>query len=111
MEYQEILPISRQDASIALNSGDETLIVDALLRLTYHEPNRKWVQEKCVQFALSTNSAIRRIAVLCIGHLARIHKKIDLEIVLPVLEGLIDDPILADTVENTYDDIKMFCEL
>jgi hypothetical protein len=48
------------------------------------------------------------VAVVALGHLARIHRTLDLERVLNVLARKADDVELAGTVENTLDDIRQF---
>jgi len=108
MRFQEVTPISREEALSAFASNNVEAICDALIRITYHDPDWHWVQEQCVRFAGFPDVDVRGLAVTCLGHLARIHRKLDVEEVLPVLKSLINDTDVAPRVADTLDDIKMF---
>ena len=107
--YQEALPISRVTASqIFNNASSDDLITNALLRLTLHDPDWQWVLNKCIEFTAYDSKQVQRIAIQCIGHLARIHNQLDLSVVLPLLAKLRQDPALANVTEDTLDDISVF---
>ncbi len=106
--FRDVTPISREQASIAFASNNVEAICDALIRITYHDPDWRWVQEQCIRFAEFPDADVRGLAVTCLGHLARIHRKLNLEEVLPVLESLLKDPDVAPRVLDTLDDIKIF---
>lgn len=108
MIYNEPAPIERECAINALNSKTEDLIIDALLRLTLHDSDSQWVQNICIKFSAHENVPVRRTAIQCLGHLARIHRKLDLSIVQPVLASLHGDPEIAGVVEDTLDDIEVY---
>lgn len=108
--YHEVLPISRDDAEIALTSNDERRIADALVSLAYHDPDWKWVQDICLDFVQSPFPDIRHLSIICLGHLARIHETLEMEKVIPLLESLRDSEELGGTVEDTLEDIDIFIE-
>src|SRR3990167_8223863 len=103
MRFENVKPIDRQSAEKAFSSGENSKICDALLRATYHVPDWQWVQEKCIYFLSSKNNKIKSLAVICLGHLARIHRDIDVEIVLPLLNDLLDDPDFSGCAEDAID--------
>jgi hypothetical protein len=106
LDCHEPQPITREEAEAAFASGAPEEITSALVNTAFYDPDWRWVQEKCLGFARSDIAAVRRIAVTCLGHVARIHQKLDLEIVLPVLDELSHDPEVR--VEDALDDIEMF---
>jgi len=111
MQYQELLPLSRPEAEPMLSSGDEHKICEALLRLAYYDPEWHWVQNQCLHLILShSHLPIRATAVLCLGHLARIHGRLELEKVQPVLMALVNIPELRGRVEDVLEDIAMFID-
>jgi flavodoxin len=66
------------------------------------------------EFSQRAEDNLRINAVLCIGHIARIYKKLDLEKYLPILEDIIRDqnqnPGLIARAEDALNDIWIFCE-
>lgn len=106
--YQEALPIGREDAEAAFSSGVSERICDALVRVTLSESDWRWVQEKCLHFINSSYPDVRGLAITCLGHLARIHKQLDLRKVLPLLENLRNDADVSGRVEDAFDDIETF---
>ena len=108
--YQEALPINREDAEMAFSSGVSEEICDALLRITFNDSDWHWVQEKCLYFINSHSSDVRGLAITCLGHLARIHRKLDLKKVLPLLKNLQNDSQVSGRVEDVFDDIKTFVD-
>lgn len=84
MEYQEVLPISRQEAEKEFDSNNPSRISNALLRITYHDSDWLWVQSKCLELINYPDRNVKSIAVTCLGHLARIHGTLDIDKVVPV---------------------------
>jgi hypothetical protein len=108
MRYHEIFPMDRADLERLLESGNEEAIGDALLSAAYYEPDWQWVQSTCLRFLEHPAKSVRWNATTCLGHLARIHKKLDTEVVIPKLLALKADTEIASNVEDTLDEIKWF---
>jgi hypothetical protein len=108
MRYQNVPPISRNEARAAFRSGSEAAIRAALLSITYHDEDWRWIQEQLLRFARHRNSSIRSLAGLCFGHVARIHRALDLDAVLPVLSELARDPETRGHAEDALADIAIF---
>ena len=106
--YVEMPPISRAKAERALRSKKNDQIIDALIRLALHDREWKWVQKKCLQFLSHEDPWVRGAAATALGHLARIHKILDLETVLPPLQSLSADTEMGDKARDALDDIKQF---
>ena len=54
------------------------------------------------------SSTVRGVAGLCFGHLARIHRQLDRDVVLPVLRKLADDPETRGQATDALSDIEIF---
>jgi hypothetical protein len=111
MLFQEVLPISREEANAGLDSIDPGVLCNALVRVTYHDPDWRWVQTQCMRLAAHSDKNVRGLAVSCLGHLARIHGVLDTEEVLPLLNELLTDPEVAPRAEDALDDIKTFLKI
>ncbi|MGH9874665.1 MAG: hypothetical protein ACRD9S_19580 [Pyrinomonadaceae bacterium] len=91
MKYETIEPISKHDAEILLARDHSETICRTLVRVAMFEPDRHWAQSECLRFATHTDAAVRGLAATCLGHLARIHKVIDEDEVMPVVRMLLKD--------------------
>jgi len=112
MEYHEIFPLSRPELEKLIESGNETAITDALLSAAYYDSDWRWVQELCLRFMHQSDWGISSVAVICLGHVARIHKILDVDVVLPRLAALkAETPSLAPWVEDAVEDIRFFLRL
>lgn len=108
MRYEDVLPITRQEAEDAFVSGNPNEVCNALVRVAYHDPDWRWVQAQCLRFGKHPDPDVRGLAATCIGHLVRIHGVLDMELVLPVLEGLLKDPEVSGRAQDALDDIKVY---
>lgn len=110
MKYEKIEPISRIEAEAIFASSNHVEISKTLVRLAYHDEDWHWVQSKCLDYLENGENEIQCTAILCLGHLARIHHQLDLETILPILMKLKDDSALQGRVEGTLDDISIFID-
>src|SRR5438128_2611400 len=91
MNYEVLEPISREEAERLLDGCDPETICRTLVRVAMFEPDRRWAQSQCLRFARNRNAWIRGVAATCLGHLARIHRVIDEDEVIPVMRELLRD--------------------
>jgi hypothetical protein len=108
VRHSDIPPISRNEARATFRSGDEAAIIAALSSLTFRDPDWRWVQDQLLQFAKHRKGAVRGQVALCFGHLARLHRQLDLDVVLPVLRKLADHPETRGQAEDALSDISIF---
>jgi hypothetical protein len=111
LRYVEVEPITRQEAEVAFSSAVSGEIRSALIRLVYHDPDWRWLQEKCIEMSKASDSEVAGLAVTCLGHLARIHRTLDLERVLPILKKLLGNPKISGRVEDALDDIETYLDV
>lgn len=108
MKHHSIEPISRSEAEDKFQNGTKEDVRETLLSVTFHDPNREWVEGYCVQLLNSEDENTRAIAITCLGHLARIHGELDTNLVIPILTSLLSDPFLGGYASDALDDIKIF---
>jgi HEAT repeat protein len=73
----------------ALHSGEPNKVVDVLLAIAFNNDD---------------------LAILCFGHLARIHGELELYKVLPIVRNALDDPdqFVRSHATSALDDIQFF---
>ncbi len=108
MDYETLDPISREDTERALASGGADVVCRALVTSALHDDDWRWVQEQCRRLARDPRAQVRGCAVTSIGHLARLHGELDLDVILPLLEELVHDPEIGGRAEDALGDIRMF---
>jgi len=64
-----------------------------------------------MEYLENDDLVLRGLAVTCLGHVARIHEKLDKEKVIPALEKHIDDNRLRCRFFDAFDDIGMFLKM
>src|SRR6266536_703959 len=110
MKYEAIEPISRDQAENLLANDRRETICKTMVRVAMFEPDRHWAQSQCLRFAGHQDSFVRGVAATCLGHLARIHKSIDEDEVIPIVRQLLQDsdPQTRAIAEDTLSDFSMY---
>lgn len=110
MEYEKIQYIPRETAKEYLQNGDDVTKTYALLSIALHDDDWKWAQSVILKTIrdVDVHSDVKDIAILCLGHIVRLHRILDLDEVMPLLKELSKNPIYVGRVEDALDDIKMF---
>lgn len=110
MKYETIEPISRAQADRLLAKDSREVICRTLVRVAMFEEDRHWAQSQCLGFASHKDSFVRGVAATCLGHLARIHKVIDEDEVIPVVRQLLcdNDPQTRAKAEDAISDFSIY---
>lgn len=91
------------------DNDDMSFCSSLLLMLTMSSGNPGWIEDLCIEIIMSKRpDDLRGLAVTCLGHLARIHGKIDHAKVVAALTPLRDNPVLSGRIEDAMSDIEMF---
>ena len=78
-----------------------------LLKITFNCDDWKWIQNVCIDIINSNREKnICGLAVTCIGHLARIHGKIEKERIFELFNQQKDNPFINDRIGDAIDDIE-----
>jgi hypothetical protein len=108
VKYHDVRPIDRGQAEAAFAGSDTASICDALVRVAFHDPDWRYSQSQFLEFLSHPNPEVRRLASTCLGHVARIHKKLDRNLVEVALRRLLADPEVAGSATYALEDIEMF---
>jgi hypothetical protein len=108
MIYENLPHIKPDELDESLAKGTPEEAARALLRMAMNETNWRWAQEKCLWALHDWRDEVKAAAITSLGHLARIHHTLSLEIVVPELQKMKGDPKLGGIVEDALEDILMF---
>lgn len=73
-----------------------------------HEPDWRWTQSELLKLLSHKSLLVRSSALVAIGEVAVFQRNLDLEIVLPEIHRLAEEPALTPFVEDCLDDIKHY---
>jgi len=93
---------------VELASEDPERVSRALVRIALNESERSWVEDVLATHLVSTDPWIRGIAATCAGHVARIHRELDVERVVPLIERLGSESTTVGRMEDALEDIEKF---
>ncbi|MEW4369377.1 CPCC family cysteine-rich protein [Paenibacillus kandeliae] len=101
-----------QETLQMLQSSDPKQMVDGLLALSLHAPDGAFAQHMMLRYVQHDNENVRGIAILGLGHIARIHGTVDKERVLPIVEQALQDrsEFVRGHADAAMDDIQLFCK-
>jgi hypothetical protein len=108
LEYEEIHPISRDDALKKIGSGIIADACRAIISVALHEDDWRWAQSVCLEATNHTEFEVKRSAITGLCHIVRIHQTIDLPLITPALKRLQKDPNLRGYVDNFFSDATVF---
>jgi hypothetical protein len=110
LEYSQPTALGKSEASAIFDSGAPEAIQQALVSIALLEKDLRWAYEMVLRGARMPHPGIRGTALLCLGHLARIHRELPSdEAVRLINDGLRDnDPYVRGQSENAADDVKMY---
>ncbi|MDK8182029.1 CPCC family cysteine-rich protein [Paenibacillus sp. UMB4589-SE434] len=94
-----------------INSDNPDTIVRGFLSLALNADDGEFVQELMVRYTQHNNENIRGIAILCFGHIARIHGAVNKELIIPLINDALNDEssFVRGHANSDLDDINMFC--
>lgn len=101
----------RQVIENILDQDDNTYFCcELLIRLTLSLEYEEWIENLCVKIILNDrNEDLCRLAITCLGHLARIHEKlIHKEEIVCLLCSLKEKNKFSGSIDDALDDINQF---
>jgi len=110
LTYEEPVPVSRPAITRILSSGTPDEIENALVAIALHEEDFEFALATVLKCAASSEEAIRGTAILCLGHLARIHGRLPDQPVIELVRQALRDTseYVRGQAENAVDDIELF---
>ena len=106
--YEPIPEMTRDEALGLLKAPDVLSRSKALLSLALYDPDWRWVQNLSLALIDDPDANLKGTAALALAHLARIHRTLDLDAVLPALERLKNDEVIGARVEDALSDIEIY---
>jgi len=100
--------MSREEMEEALISTRASTVADALIRMALWEKDPHWAEQKSLSALTDPRKEVRKAALLSIGHLARLHGSLNLDVVLPAVKALLADPEYRGAAEDVLEDIAIF---
>lgn len=106
----QVDPAWRADLMAEVASGDVPRATEALLSLVNYESDRSWIEGVLLgvidgDFDLQ----IRQLAVICLGHVARIHRAISDDVVSRLKE-MQSNPSFSSRANNALEDVGIFVQ-
>lgn len=113
MTEERQAPFTNEEIEQAFKHGSARDISETLVTLALYDTDWKKVEKYCLEFLEHQDASIRAVAATCIGHLARIHKTLDLDLVLPALYRHLSDPgkWVAGSADDALSDIQIFMKV
>lgn len=108
MHYEELDPISRDEALAELHAGGWERISVALTRLALHDPDPAWLQAILLPYTSYSHPWVRGVAAMNLAHVARLHGQLDLEICIPAIRSLLEDETTREKAQDALDDIELY---
>lgn len=108
MHYREPELIEPDEVERLLDGGVVEALAAALVGLALHHPDLGRAQDLCLRALDHESVEVRSAALTSLGHLARIHGRLDMNRVLPKLERALRDPETQGVAEDALGDIRPF---
>ena len=108
MKYESLPPASREWVVAELASGEPERICRALVQTALNEPERGWVEDTIASNLQSEDAYVRGVSATCAGHVARIHRALDVDRLLPLIRALGSDPETLGRMQDALADIERF---
>jgi hypothetical protein len=92
MRYEDIPALTKAEIVEGLDRADPEELKTMVLSAALAVDDRPWAQTVCLKLATHPEPGVRGNAILGLGHLARIHGRLDRELVEPAICGALNDP-------------------
>jgi predicted component of type VI protein secretion system len=107
--YEEPRPAGPTDVTRALASGDSQGAAAALVGTALFHPDWHATQDLCLELLEGPDRRLAAVAATCLGHVARLHRRLDdVEAVLATLGRYRDDDLIGPRAADAMDDIESY---
>ena len=109
-KYEDIPQFDRQEVEAALERDDAGELHVAVLAVALSSVDQAWAEGICMRLASHPDHIVRGNAILGMGHIARIHRKLDVEGVRPLIQAALQDEseYIRGQADSAADDIELF---
>ncbi len=108
LSYEQPERASPGDVRTALAAEDHHAASRAMIGSALYYEDWRDVQALCLELLQHADRALAATAATCLGHLARVHGMIDLDVVLPALAQYQDEELVGPRVLDAIEDIQTY---
>jgi hypothetical protein len=90
-KYVEVVPWTRAAVARALAADDPALLLQAVIAVSMSDDDQHYAESLCVKLAGHAHFNVRGNAVLGFGHIARVHRKLNKQVVFPLIVAALTD--------------------
>ena len=106
LKYQAPRQRNPEELERVLRAGDPGAVCEAMVDAVFYPGGRpKWVEQEVLKRLWDEHWAVRQVAATCVGHLARIERRLVLDDVVPRLRQLLEEGL---PVQSALHDIEDF---
>lgn len=108
MEYRDPGTGGREELLAAIEKDDAQELCEAMIAAALNVDDWEWLQDEFVERLHHPDINVRAIAATSLGHVARIHGRLDVARVRPLLEELRQHQKTRGFADTALEDIEMF---
>ncbi len=110
MKYEPIKEYSKADIEEALADNNANKLLLIVLSVALYSDDLKYAEKFCVQSSNHEHFNVRGNAILGFGHIARIYRKLNENVIKPIIENALTDAneFVRSQANNAKDDIEYF---
>ena len=91
MKYEDLPELGRTVILARLAAGSNSETAQAILSAALFDDDWKWAQDICIKHSTHENANVRGSAILGLGHIARIHRKLENAPVIQAIKSGLND--------------------
>lgn len=108
--YEDPGTWSREEVDKAIREDNRETLRIAVLGVCMYGDSGEYAQALCLKLSWHSDPSVRGNAVLGFGHIARVHRRLDREVVEPILHVALQDsdPYVRGHAASAIDDVRHF---
>jgi hypothetical protein len=110
LKYESIKVSSREEIEAVISRDDPNELLYAVISAALYSEDPDWAEDVCVRLSQQDHFNVRGNAILGVGHIARIHKKLTEKRVKPLIESALKDEseYVRGHANSAADDVNFF---
>jgi hypothetical protein len=110
LKYVEVTEWTRQEVEAALQEDRPESLLRAVIAVSMYDEDQAYAESLCVRLSKHRHFNVRGNAVLGFGHIARVHRYLDKELVHPIVRAALADAdeYVRGQAQSAKDDTAFF---
>ncbi len=92
LQYDSVELWTHELIERAVVENDPDVLLRVVIGVSMHEENQQYAEALCIRLSSHPHFNVRGNAILGFGHIARVHGKLNREVVYPIIERGLSDP-------------------